>query len=222
MQLHLSPIEVRVLGSLAEKEVTTPEYYPLTLNALTNACNQKNNRDPVVAFEETTVVRALETLREKKLVFVVSGAGMRVPKYKHNLVEALHLSAAELSVLCVLMLRGAQTVGELRSHAAPMHVFASLTEVQTVLDGLMLNEARMPIVRKLSRQAGQKEIRFSHLLSGETAVERPEDTTRPERAVLQVVSENERISRLEEEVQSLRRSISSLESKLSEFRKQFE
>lgn len=222
MEFTLTPIEVRVLGSLVEKEITTPEYYPLTLNALTNACNQKNNREPVTAFEEATAVRALDSLREKKLVFCVTGAGMRVPKYKHNLVEPLKLTPDELAVLCVLMLRGPQTLGELRGRSSTMQPIESLARVQEIIDALSVGDTRMPIVRKLPRHAGQKEIRYGHLLSGEPELAQADDSTRLERAVLQVITENDRISRLEEEVKSIREIVESLQKQLGEFKKQFE
>ncbi len=136
MDLILTPVEVRVLGSLIEKEITTPEYYPLTLNALTNACNQISNRDPVVSFDDKTVARALESLREKKLTWMVTGVG-RVPKYEHRFTEALQLAEQELAVLCVLMLRGPQTVGEIRGRTGRLYEFKELEEVELTLQALM-------------------------------------------------------------------------------------
>jgi uncharacterized protein YceH (UPF0502 family) len=218
----LSSIEIRILGSMIEKEITTPEYYPLTLNALTNACCQKNNRDPVVSYSDTTVVRALESLREKKLVSTVTGAGMRVPKYRHKFIEAYGLNKAETAVMGLLMLRGAQTVGELRTRAGPMHNFAGLSEVQATLDALMRNESRVPLARLLPRQPGQKEVRYVHLLGGEIAAEPPRDATHPEKAVIQVQAENERIAAIEEELKLIRGSLEDLQRKFAEFRMQFE
>ena len=160
MDLALDFDEVRVLGALLEKEVTTPEYYPLSVNALLNACNQKSNRDPVVHFDEETVERVLYTLRDKGLLLNITGAGSRVPKYGHRLSEKLNLGRRELAILCELMLRGPQTLGELRTRAERMHRFDDISEVETVLD-------RMPeLVTKLPRRPGEKEARYAHLLSG--------------------------------------------------------
>ena len=222
MDLTLNHVEVRVLGSLIEKEITTPEYYPLTLNALTSACNQKNNREPVLALEETTIVRAIESLREKHLVTTVTGAGLRVPKYRQVFAEALTLTPQEIAVLSLLMLRGPQTIGELRGRCSPMFSFESLEATQAVVDGLSANEHRPPLARKLPRQAGQKEVRFSHLLSGEPATASVEDTTSPEKARLVVLAENERIAALEKEVKKLRGTIEALGKQFAEFKKQFE
>src|SRR5271156_1780022 len=160
MDLLLDPVEARVLGSLLEKEITTPEYYPLSLNALLNACNQKSNRDPMVHFDEETVDRVLDVLRDKGLLLNITGAGSRVPKYGHRLSEKLNLGRREMAVLCELMLRGPQTLGELRTRAERMHPFDDLAEVESVLD-------RMPeLAVKLPRRPGEKEARYAHLLSG--------------------------------------------------------
>jgi uncharacterized protein len=231
---HLTHIEVRILGAMIEKEITTPEYYPLTLNALTNACCQKNNRDPVVSYGETTVARALESLREKKLVSTVTGAGMRVPKYRHKIIEEYGLNPAETAVMGLLMLRGPQTAGELRTRAGPMHNFGDLSEVQTTLDGLIRNEARAPLARMLPRQPGQKEVRYAHLLGGELPAELSKDAAHPathpamhpamhpERAVIQVQAENERIAGIEEELGRIHRALEDLQKQFLEFRKQFD
>ncbi|HKR61168.1 MAG TPA: YceH family protein, partial [Pyrinomonadaceae bacterium] len=156
MSTILSDIEVRVLGSLVEKQITTPEYYPLTLNALTLACNQKNNRNPVSSYSESEVANALETLREKNLTYVFHGSTSRVPKYKHVMPEVMHLSPAETAVMCVLMLRGPQTAGELRGHGARLYEFSGLEEVDATLNGLVVHEPE-PLVVRLPRQPGQKE-----------------------------------------------------------------
>src|SRR5437899_2976333 len=132
----LDSVEVRVLGSLVEKELTTPEYYPLTLNALVNACNQKSNRDPMVSYDEDTVAEALATLKDKRLAFSLTGAGMRVPKYGHRVVETLNFGRRELAIMCELMIRGPQTVGELRTRTERMHKFSDLDEVESCLRGL--------------------------------------------------------------------------------------
>ena len=155
----LHPIEVRVLGSLLEKDLTTPEYYPLTLNALQNACNQKSSREPIVNYDETTVAQGLELLRQKQLVLKVSGAGHRVEKYAHRLGETLNLGRRELALLCVLMLRGPQTVGELRGRTERMHPFEDMEEVERVLEALAAREPD-PLVAPASRG------RWRHLWSG--------------------------------------------------------
>lgn len=216
----LNPVEVRVLGSLIEKEITTPEYYPLTLNALTNACNQISNREPVVSFDEKTVVRAIESLREKRLVWMVTGSG-RVPKYEHRLTEALNLAEQEVAVLCVLMLRGPQTAGEIRGRTGRLYEFQELSEVELTLQALMSAEPQ-PLVAKLPRQAGMKEPRYAHLLSGEVQVEEHEAAPRLEPAALEVRAENERMAKLEEVIESLRQELAELKQQFLDFRKQFE
>ena len=220
----LNRVEVRVLGSLIEKQITTPEYYPLTLNALTNACNQTSNRDPVVSFDDKTAVRALESLREKKLVWMVTGAGSRVPKYEHRMAETFTLAEQEVAVLGVLMLRGPQTVGEIRGRTARMYEFQSLDEVEQVLDALMISEPH-PFVTKLPRQPGTKESRYAHLLGGEVKIERIEEQpaiARLEPAALEVRAENERMAKIEEEMEALRLELSELRQQFLEFKKQFE
>src|SRR6478672_1041211 len=150
----LTDIETRVLGALVEKQLTTPEYYPLTLNALTAACNQKNNRHPVTAYNENEIAAAVETLREKNLVYVFYGSNSRVPKYKHVVPEVLHVTPPETALMCVLMLRGPQTPGELRGNASRLFEFAGLEEVEQTLAGLITHEPD-PLVARLPRQAGQ-------------------------------------------------------------------
>jgi len=166
----LNEYEARVVGSLIEKQMTTPDYYPLTLNALTHACNQKNNRDPVVAYDEPTVQRALDSLREKKLAYVFTGSESRVPKYGHLFPKSYDLSPPEVAALCVLLLRGPQTVGEIRGRTGNLHQFESLAEVEVTLQGLMTREAG-PLVARLPPPAGAKEPRYAHLLSGEVLLE---------------------------------------------------
>jgi len=217
----LNDVEVRVLGSLVEKKITTPEYYPLTLNALTNACNQKSSRDPVVAFDEKTVVRALDGLREKKLAWVVTGADHRVPKYGHLFPEAFDLTPPEAAVLCVMMLRGPQTPGEVRGRTGPLYNFEGLSEVEATLQGLMEKEPR-PLVARLPRQPGFKESRYAHLLSGQVEIEEREVAPRPEPATAEVRAENERIAQLEAEVEQLRQAMTELRQQFLDFRKQFE
>jgi uncharacterized protein YceH (UPF0502 family) len=217
MSTTLTDIETRVLGSLVEKQVTTPEYYPLTLNALTLACNQKNNRNPVSGYSEQQVADALESLREKNLTYVFYGSTSRVPKYKHVMPEVMHLNHAETALMCVLMLRGAQTLGELRGSASRLHEFSSLEEVEETLNGLISREPE-PLVARLPRQPGQKEGRFAHLLSGEIDVEalavEPERTPRR--------SGSEQVERLEQKVDSLAAEVEKLKEQFEQFRRQFE
>lgn len=155
MIAELDAAEVRVLGCLVEKEITTPEYYPMTVNALVNACNQKSNREPVVAFDDELVEDTLASLREKRLVAVLTGGGNRVPKYSHRMQEQLNLGRRELALLCELMVRGPQTVGELRDRAGRMHRFSDAEEVEGCMRSL--GEKEKPLVTKLPRQTGMKE-----------------------------------------------------------------
>ena len=215
----LDGVEVRVLGCLIEKEMTIPEYYPLTLNALTNACNQKSNRDPIMALAEEEVVRALDGLRFKQLV-VVAADGGRVPKYRHLLAEKLGLVPAELALVCEMMVRGPQTMGELRTRGERMHPFADLTAVEEVLRELM--ERDTPLVVRLPRQPGRKESRYAQLWGGELEPAADEGGTPPEAARQRVMAENERIARLEEEVAGLRGEVAGLRQMVEDFKKQFE
>src|SRR5215213_11256128 len=217
METILTDIETRVLGSLIEKQVTTPEYYPLTLNALTLACNQKNNRYPVTSYPESQVADALESLREKNLTYVFYGSTSRVPKYKHVMPEVMHLNHAETALMCVLMLRGAQTIGELRGSASRLHDFSSLEEVDETLNGLISREPE-PLVARLPRQPGQKEGRFAHLLSGEIDVEAL--AVEPERTPRRTGSEQ--VERLEQKVDALTAEIETLKEQFEQFRRQFE
>ena len=207
MNILLNDIEVRVLGSLMEKSMTTPEYYPLSLNALTNACNQKSNRDPVVTFDETTVVRALDSLREKQLA--VLSASSRVPKYAEVFAGTRNLVNREVALIMVLLLRGPQTVGELRGRTERAYKFEDLAEAEATLDEL----EESGYVTKLPRMAGRKESRYAHLLAGEVQVE--EAAPRLEPAAIVVRAENERIIALEEEVQRLRQ-------EFDKFKREFE
>jgi uncharacterized protein len=221
MTTILSDIEVRVLGSLVEKQVTTPEYYPLTLNALTLACNQKNNRNPVTSYNETAVAEAVETLREKNLIYVFYGSTSRVPKYKHVMPEVLHLSQAELAIVCTLMLRGPQTLGELRDRGSRLYEFTGLEEAEGAINSLISREPE-PLVTRLPRQPGQKEARFAHLLSGEISVEMVAESESLVRSVASGRSSIERVLHLEEEVENLRAEVRTLQQQFDEFKKQFE
>ena len=214
MSTILTDIETRVLGSLVEKQVTTPEYYPLTINALTLACNQKNNRYPVTSYTENQVQEAVERLREKNLAYVFYGSTSRVPKYKHVMPEVMHLSHPEMALMCVLMLRGAQTLGELRGNASRLHDFPGLEEVEQTLNALISRDE--PLVARLPRQPGQKEGRFAHLLSGEINLEALAES---ERAAASTPS---RRSSLEEKIEALTAEVASLKEQFEQFKKQFE
>ena len=215
----LTPTEVRVLGSLIEKQITTPEYYPLTLNSLTAACNQKNNRNPVTTLTESEVDEALYSLREKNLAYVFHGSTSRVPKYKHVAPENLQLNPAELAAMCVLMLSGPQTVGEIRTRGYRLYEFTGLEEVEETLRALIARDPE-PFVMKLPRQAGQKEARFAQLLSGEPNVEAGEAAS-PERTTRRT-SDGDRVAKLEEQVQTLTEQVENLSAQFAEFKKQFE
>ncbi|PYS56348.1 MAG: DUF480 domain-containing protein [Acidobacteria bacterium] len=198
MDYALSDAEVRVLGSLIEKEITTPDYYPLSLNALMAACNQSSNRNPVAHFDESTVARAVESLQEKKLVHLLDRGESRVTKYRHVLYEAMNLGRPAIAVMCVMMLRGPQTVGEIRTRSNRLYNFSSLEEVEITLNSLMSGA----LIVRLPRQSGQKEVRYAHLLSGEVSFTEPE-------------AEPDRIGKLEKEVDDLKK-------QFEQFRKQFE
>ncbi len=213
----LNEFEARVLGSLIEKEITTPEYYPLSLNALTNACNQINNRDPVVEYGEPQVFRAVESLRDKRLAVVVSGGDSRVPKYGHKTADVLALQRPEIAVLCVLLLRGPQTVGELRTRTGRMHEFAGLAEVQATLQ--VLSARPDPLVTVLPRQAGTKEPRYAHLLGGEIVI-MPSTTEAP--FAMSAPAGQDRLTQLETDVAILRGELADLRQQFTDLRKQLE
>lgn len=217
MDLVLNAVEVRVLGSLIEKDITTPEYYPLSLNALVNACNQRSNRDPVMTLSEDEVRRGLRSLQDLELAAPVSGTESRVSKYEHRLQEVFNFTRAETAVLCVLLLRGAQTPGELRTRCERAHRFEDLTDVQSALQRLLQREP--PLVKMLPRQPGEKEARYVHLLAGE--VEVPEAPPRTPSARADSSAE-QRTAVLEETVSRLETRVAELERQLAEFRKQFE
>lgn len=212
MNETLELAEVRVLGSLIEKEATTPEYYPLSLNALVNACNQKSNRDPVVDYDEETVLAAIERLRALGLAYITTGS--RVTKYSQRISETLNLGRRELAVLCTLLLRGPQTLGEIKDRSERLFSFGDLSEAETVLDRL----AEWPggaLVKKLPKQPGQKEIRFAHLLSGEPSIEPGTATaispTPPSSRIVQLEID---LQQLWAEFQDLKQRFEQLESQL--------
>lgn len=220
MSTLLSEIEVRVLGSLIEKQITTPEYYPLTLNSLTAACNQKNNRNPITALTESEVEDALFSLREKNLAYVFHGSTSRVPKYKHVAPEVLQLTPPELAAMCVLMLSGPQTVGEIRTRGSRLYEFSGLEEVDETLRALRIRD-QDPMVTLMPRQPGQKEARFAHLLSGAPSVEEMAEAPSTERMPRRG-GDSDRVAKLEEQVQTLTEQMAKLASQFEEFKKQFE
>jgi uncharacterized protein YceH (UPF0502 family) len=229
MTLLLSELETRILGSLIEKDITTPDYYPLSLNALVNACNQKNNRDPVMTLDAAAVGDALASLQEKRLAGPASGADSRVTKFEHRLQEVFNFDRREIAVVCVLLLRGPQTPGELRSRTERMYHFEALEDVVSTLDRLSQREP--PLARVLPRQPGTKESRYTHLFSGEPPMSAEEgnlaraDTNvarAPSPATAGTSSTADRLATLEEEVTRLRQELSEVQQQFATFRKQFE
>jgi uncharacterized protein YceH (UPF0502 family) len=215
MNLELSPHEARVIGCLIEKEISTPDQYPLSLNALTNACNQKSNRDPVLNLEETAVQQIVDQLSKKRLVSEQSGYGNRVPKYQHLFCNTtfgtLHFSPQELAVVCELFLRGPQTPGELRSRASRLCPFGDVTQVEAVLAGLASRDDG-PFVARLAREPGRRESRYAHLFSGEIAA--TTETVQPEDAADTAASASSAGGRLD----GLERRIAELEAEVAELK----
>lgn len=221
MTFNLSDVEARVLGALIEKDVTTPDYYPLSLNALVNACNQKNNREPVMSLNEDSVRAVLESLQQQRLAGPARGADSRVTKYEHRLQEVFNFTRAETAIICVLLLRGAQTPGELRGRTERMYRFEELSDVISTLQRLA--ERDPPLTTVLPRQPGTKEARYAHLLSGDQVIEQAaalqsEDVAGEGRAAAPTGG---RISELESEVRLLKQEITELKQMFAEFRKQF-
>ena len=217
----LTEIETRVLGALIEKDITTPDYYPMSLNALVNACNQKNNRDPVMTLDEAAVREALGTLQEKRMAGPASGADSRVTKFEHRLQEVFNFDRREIAIVCVLLLRGAQTPGELRGRADRLYHFDALEDVVSTLDRLALRET--PLVCMLARQPGTKENRYSHLFSSEPLEQQIAPVSAGESARATTSSGvGDRIGAIEEEVARLRQELSEVQQQLATFRKQFE
>ena len=218
MDLRLTENEVRVLGSLIEKDITTPEYYPLSLNALVNDCNQKSNRDPVMQLDEDAVRSALEGLQQQRMAGPARGADSRVTKYEQRLQEVFNFMRQEIAVLCVLLLRGPQTPGELRGRAERLHRFETLDDVQSALQKLMQRDPQL--ARVLPRQPGTKESRYVHLFSGDVV-----EANAPVRTAINAEPDSadaDRIIRLEEEVAELRRDLAEVKDQLERFRRQFE
>ena len=210
-----SPVEIRLLGSLIEKELSTPDHYPLSLNALTAACNQSSNREPVMTLDEGTVSGAIDTLRRSSLVRSFQSSGSRVPKYSHLLADAWELSRTELAILCVLALRGPQTLAEVKTRAARLMPGSETDNVEPTLDALIARAA--PIVSRLPRRAGQKEIRYAQLLGGDVSYDEADDAPSTARN-----TPADRIALLEEHMQELRRELADVRAELAEFRRQFE
>jgi uncharacterized protein YceH (UPF0502 family) len=215
-ELNLSENEVRVLGSLIEKDITTPDYYPLSLNALVNACNQKNNRDPVMTLNDDSVRQALSSLQEKRLAGPAGGADSRVTKYEHRLQEVFNFDRREIAVICVLLLRGAQTPGELRGRTERMYKFEALEDVEATLKRLM--EREPPLAGVLPRQPGTKESRYMHLFSGEAPPGINEPTVSSSRTPS---SGDERIANLESEMSALKLELAELKRQVAEYTEQF-
>jgi uncharacterized protein len=220
MNLLLTDIETRVLGSLIEKDINTPDYYPLSLNALVNACNQKNNRDPVMNLDEESVRQALESLQEKRLAGPASGADSRVTKFEHRLQEVFNFDRREVAVICVLLLRGPQTPGELRGRTDRMYHFEALEDVVSTLDRLAQRDPAL--VRVLPRQPGTKELRYAHLFSGEPEIADVVVSAPASGSSTEHESNNDRLFQLEEEVARLRSELADVQQQLAAFRKQFE
>jgi len=215
MDIMLDEVEARILGCLIEKEMTTPEYYPLTLNALTNACNQKSNRNPVVGYDENTVAQGLISLQKKGVVRSTMTAGSRVTKYLHTFLDRFDLSGQELAVLCEFLLRGPQTVGEIRSRVERMADFKDLEEVDAILQEMM--SQAQPMVTKLPREAGRKESRYMHLLSGNPSTEGLVTGASDEKNP----SAEEKIACLEDDVKWLREELDELKRAFTDFKSQF-
>ncbi len=213
----LSDVEVRVLGSLIEKDITTPDYYPLSLNALVNACNQKNNRDPVMTLDEDAVRTALESMQRQRLAGPASGADGRVMKYEHRLQEVFNFDRREIAILCVLLLRGAQTPGELRGRGERMYRFEALEDVLATLDRLSQREP--PLVAVLQRQPGTKESRYMQLFSAGDA---PAVEAAPLRASASLSIDDDRVGQLESDLAEVKREIVEMKEQLAAFRRQFE
>ena len=224
-ELNLSAFEVRVLGSLAEKAFITPDTYPLSLNAVTMACNQVSNRDPVMQLSDETVQHTLTALRGKKLVREWFPSGSRVPKFDHVLNEVYGLNDAQLAVLTLLMLRGFQTAGEIKGRSGRMHTFHEVERVETTLRSLM-EDRETPLAVKLPKAPGTKEARYAHLLSGGLAVERQEIaegiTSDAPQAMVISGRGDDRVGALEDEVQQLRAEVNWLSRQFEAFKKQFE
>ncbi|TWJ03513.1 hypothetical protein JN11_01059 [Mucilaginibacter frigoritolerans] len=207
----LTAEEIRVLGSLMEKSKTTPDYYPMTINSLTTACNQKTSRKPVVQYDDDTVAQALNTLKKRGLISTATGGSIRSIKYKHNFAIVFPVLPSEVAIICLLMLRGPQTPGELNTNSGRLHEFESLEEVQDVLERLSSEE--MPFLIQLPRRPGQKEVRYAHLLAGEPEITDDEDEE--ETPVRNSSGLEARVAKLETELAELREAFDKLMKELT-------
>jgi uncharacterized protein YceH (UPF0502 family) len=221
--MELTDTEVRILGALVEKEMSTPDNYPLSLNALTTACNQKTSRDPVVEYDDQTVLDAIELLRQRQMAATLTGRDHRVPKYRHWLPETLRIGNRELAVLCVMMLRGPQTIGELKERTHRLHEFEDLSSVETCLQKLAERQPE-PLAVLLPRRPGEREPRWAHLMSGEPVISaEPDRYAVTESPTRRPASDQEsRIAALEAKVESLSEQVGQLVQQLEAFRRQFE
>ncbi|MBX3245525.1 MAG: YceH family protein [Acidobacteria bacterium] len=220
MPVNINETEARILGSLVEKQLTTPEYYPLTLNALTAACNQKSNRDPVMSLGETEILSAIDSLRDKNLVYLYYGSSSRTVKYKHMLPNVFEIDAPAVALMTLLLLRGPQTAGEMRGRADRLYEFSGIGEVQESLDELARRDD--PLIVKLERQPGQKEARYAHLLSGPVDAAAVSANLESSRSSSSSNASAGRIEELEEKVEKLSVEMAELRSMFEEFKKQFE
>ena len=220
MTFNLNPIESRILGVLIEKQMATPDYYPLTLNALVTACNQKTNREPVMNLEEVGVVDALDSLRKQHLIWQVATHGSRTQKYEHNMKDVTDFYKRELAILCELLLRGPQTAGELRTRTSRLFEFQGLPEVERTIDALMTHESG-PFVVKLPRQPGRKEHRYAHLFS-EVDLSQIQYEPAPPAPMMGMNAEKERITALEQKVVDLQSRLDRLHEQFTAFKQQFE
>ncbi|MDM8535428.1 YceH family protein [Desulfobacterales bacterium HSG17] len=221
MDILLDPVEARILGALLEKEMTTPDYYPLTLNALASACNQKSNRLPVMSLDEDTLTRAIDTLKKKQMIWQVRMAGSRALKYEHNMKRFEDISKREAAILCVLLLRGPQTVGEIRTRCGRMYEFNGLSEVERSINNLMEREEGAFTV-KLPLSPGHKEFRYTHLLCGEVNIDEEQDAPVYSTEPLEIRYQDSNITELEQRVVNLETELDSLKIQFAEFIKQFE
>lgn len=219
MDQFLTEEDARVLGALIEKQMTTPDNYPLSLNALMAACNQSSNRHPVVSYDEETVLAALQRLRRASLVRGIQRIDSRVTKYEHVAGDVLDVTSNEIALLCVLMLRGPNTIGELRTRTERLAKFESLADVETTLNALIERE-KEPLVVRLARKPGQKEVRYAHLLSGEAAADISDAS--PAAIPATHAPAHDRVAVLEQMVAELQNEVSDIRRQLEEFRKQFE
>jgi uncharacterized protein len=224
LDVVLNEYELRVLGALVEKQLATPDYYPLSLNALTNGCNQKNHRDPVVSYDEPTVTRAIDGLKEKKIVYVFHGSEARVPKYGHLFPKAFELNEAEVALMCVLILRGPQTPGELRSRTSHLYNFEQLSDVENALQSLSSRE--QPLVVRMARLPAARESRYAHLLGGPVSVDdlpaSPPASLKTAPPTPRAPADDGHLARLEDEIKSLRRELAELKQEFAKFKSQFE